>query len=463
MKYPLKWKLSLSYALMALVLVASVSLFSNLLLQNQFEEYIIRQQNSKNEDVVSQIAQQYNSSTKGFDPSALETIGMNALESGMIIRVSDTSGNVLWDAMVHNNGLCHQMLQSMAEDMQSRYPDFKGAYEEKNYSLKTDPVSAGSVTIGYYGPFYYTDNDAAFIDTLNRALFAIGIISLALAVFFGLYMARRISRPIAETIGAAEKIAKGNYKDKIEINSGTIELNRLIASVNSLSSELENQDLLRKRLTADIAHELRTPLSTLRGNIEALIDGIWQPDEKRLLSLHEETLRLSRLVTELERLAQLESENADLNKTKLDLKQLAEKTASSFDTQCLEKNIHMTVTGEAFSVLADSDKLRQVFINLISNSLKYTPNGGRVDIRISGEGELAKIQVEDNGVGISREDLPYIFERFYRADKSRSSLSGGAGIGLAIVKAIVSMHGGEIIVESEIDKGTCITFLLPVG
>lgn len=463
MKYPLKWKLSLSYALVALVLVALVSLFSNSLLKDQFEKYIIRQQSIKNEEIVRQVTQQYDSNTKTFTIGSLETVGMNALERGMIIRVNDPAGNVLWDAMVHNNGLCHQMLQNMAEDMQSRYPNFEGAYVEKDYPVISNSAPVGSVSIGYYGPFYFSDNDAAFINTLNGALLAIGLISLVLAVLLGFFMARRISLPIERTIGITERIAKGDYSQKINFHSNTLELNGLIVSVNSLSSALNHQDLLRKRLTADIAHELRTPLSTLRGNIEALIDGVWQPDEVRLLSLHEEILRLTRLVADLERLAQLEGENTALCKTVIDLKRLADKTALSFETQCLEKHIHIEVRGESLSVLADSDKIHQVFINLISNSLKNTPDGGKVTICLSRENEFAKILVEDSGIGISKEDLPYIFERFYRVDKSRSTLSGGAGIGLSLVKAIVEMHEGKITVESEMGKGSRFSVFLPVN
>ena len=462
MKYPLKWKLALSYALMALLLVATVSLFSNYLLQNQFEKYIIRQQSAKNEEIVQRIAQQYDAGAKSFPEDSLEAIGMNALESGMILRVCDTRGNVVWDAMVHNNGLCHQMLQNMARDMKSRYPNFQGAYEEKSYPIAAGSADAGSVVIGYYGPFYLSDSDAAFLDTLNRALAAIGLISLLLAVLLGFLMARRISLPIERTIGITEKIAKGDYSEKIDIRSNTRELDRLVDSVNSLSCALSSQNLLRKRMTADIAHELRTPLSTLQGNIEALIDGVWEPDKDRLSSLHEEILRLTRLVSGLERLARLENEAAPLQKTPTDLKQLAEQTALNFEAQCLKENIRITVSGEALSVPADGDKLRQVFINLISNSLKNMPDGGEIGIGISQRDKFAQIRVADDGTGISAEDLPYIFERFYRADKSRNSRSGGAGIGLALVRAIVETHGGKISVESEPGKGAQFTILLPM-
>ncbi len=462
-KFSLKYKLSMSYAVLALLLVASVSLISNLLLRSQFEQYMMRQQETKNREIVSQISQQMIQSHSEISrEQALETVGVSALERGVIVKVSDLSGTVLWNAMVHNGGFCQQMLKNMAEEMQSRSPNFKGQYEERTYTLYSGTTKIGTAQIGYYGPFYYSSSDAEFINTLNQVLVIIGICSLFLAVLLGFYMAGRISSPIAQAIGAAENIAKGNYKEKIPTDSGTKELNRLTASINRLSDELQNQETLRKRLTTDIAHELRTPLAALQGNMEALIDGVWEPDKERFESCLEEILRLSRLVSDLERLAQLEDQNSSLNLSDTDLKELAEKTVASFQAEALKKRIAVAVTGPSVTVQADSDKISRVFVNLLSNAVKYTPDGGRVQIGLSREDGHARIRVEDTGTGIAAEDLPYIFERFYRTDLSRSSRSGGAGIGLTIVKAIVELHHGEITVHSEPGKGTAFEVLLPL-
>lgn len=459
-KYSLKLKLSLSYALVALLLVASVSLISNLFFRSQFEQYMIRQQDSKNREVVSQIEQQYAKSAAG--EQVLETIGVSALERGLIIKVTDPSGTVLWDATVHNNGFCRQMLENMANEMQSRSPNFKGAYEEKNYPLLVGVKAEGTVSVGYYGPFYYSADDADFINTLNQVLMGVGLASLFLAILIGIYMAKRISDPIARAIGAAENIARGNYQDKIHTESNTLELDRLTASINSLSHELENQEALRKRLTTDIAHELRTPLTALQGNMEALIDGIWEPDKERFESCHEEILRLTRLVSDLERLAQLEDENTGLKLTLVDLKELADKAVKSFEAELHKKQIHACIEGEPVFLEADTDKLRQVFVNLIFNSIKYTPDGGRIDLKLSQNKETAVIEISDTGAGISQEDLPFIFERFYRTDKSRNSRSGGSGIGLTIVKKIVELHHGSISAESELNRGTRFFIVLPL-
>jgi two-component system sensor histidine kinase BaeS len=463
-KLSLKYKLSMSYGFLALLLVASVSLVSNLFLRSQFEQYVMRQQEAKNKEIVSQISQQMIQNPSGNGrQQALETVGVNALERGVIVKVYDSSGSVLWNAMVHNGGFCQQMLKNMAAEMQSRSPNFKGQYEEKSYPLYSGVKQIGTASIGYYGPFYYTSNDAEFINSLNRLLLLIGIVSLLLAALLGFYMSSRISSPIVRVIGAAENIAKGNYNDKIPSESSTEELDRLTHSINRLSEELKNQEALRKRLTTDVAHELRTPLTALQGNVEALIDGIWEPDKERLESCLEEILRLSRLVSELQGLAELEGENSALKLSETNLKALAQRAVDSFQAETLKKQISVTVEGPSVVMQADADKISRIFVNLISNAVKYTPVGGSVKINFSQENENVIIRVEDTGVGISEKDLPYIFERFYRTDRSRNSRTGGAGIGLTIVKAITEMHHGKISVQSRVGTGTKFEILLPTN
>ena len=207
-KRSLKFKLTLSYLFIALMLVGSVSLFSNVLFQKQFEAYIMRKQNIKNEEAVTLISQLYSETLESYDMEAMDTVGMNALEDGLILKVTDASGVVVWDAMVHNLGLCVQMLQSMADSMQSRHKNFEGTYEESIYKLSN---GIGTVSVGYYGPFYYSENDSLFLDTLNKVLMIVGLLSLAFAILLGFYIARRISTPLHKTVNATMKIAQGDY------------------------------------------------------------------------------------------------------------------------------------------------------------------------------------------------------------------------------------------------------------
>lgn len=460
MRSSLRTKLSLSYVFLALLCVFLISILTNVFLEKYFKEYILQNQERKNREVVSLIAQQYRANEK-WDSDAVESIGVNALERGMILRVSDTSGRVIWDAMVHNNGLCQQMIAHMAHNMSSRYPNWKGGYVENNYPIMADANKVGTVDVGYYGPYYFNDNDLAFITTLNQLLVAVGIFSLLLALMIGAVMARRLSNPIVRVTNTAHMISKGYYGDRLQEESNTKEISQLTETINELAETLEKQETLRKRLTADVAHELRTPLATLQSHMEAMIDGIWKPDTERLKSCHEEILRINRMVGDLEKLAKYESENLLLNKTCFDISALIRHILQNFEMNFRNKGMTFRFFGEKTIIFADQDKISQVIINLLSNALKYTSQGGVVEVKAEGLADGVEIRVKDTGNGIPSEDLPHIFERFYRADPSRNRETGGAGIGLTIARAIVEAHQGKIQVESRLNEGTEFIVVLP--
>jgi two-component system, OmpR family, sensor histidine kinase BaeS len=375
--------------------------------------------------------------------------------------VTDNTGKVIWDAKVHNNGLCQQMIEHMSHNMMSRYPNWKGAYIENPYSITSDFKGVGKVEIGYYGPYYFTDHDLAFINALNRVLIWVGVFSLVFAFLIGVLMARRLSNPITKVTGAARMIANGYFGGRVTETSSTKEISQLTGTINNLAETLEKQEILRKRLTGDVAHELRTPLATLQSHMEAMIDGIWKPDTERLKSCHEEIMRISRMVGDLEKLAKYESENLVLNKTEFDVSELISHIVKNFETDFVNKNITLNFSAVKEIIFADKDKISQVIVNLISNALKYTRETGSVEIEVLNEENTSKIGIRDTGSGISAEDLPLIFERFYRADRSRNRLTGGSGIGLTITKAIVEAHKGKIEVKSEVNKGTEFTVVLP--
>ncbi len=461
MRYSLRTKLSLSYVLVALLLVAVISFITNFLLEKQFKDYIMQQQGQRNKDTVSLVSQQYKGGEAGWDKTGIESIGVSALAQGIIVKVRDSSGQIIWDATVHNNGTCSTMLAHMAQNMASRYPNFKGGYVEASYPVTRNFTQIGSVDIGYYGPYYFNDNDLAFINTLNKMLVSVGIFSLIFALLLGEFMARRLSMPISRVIASARQISKGYFDDRISDKSNTKEIGQLTTTINDLAENLKMQETLRKRLTADVAHELRTPLATLQSHLEAMIDGIWKPDTERLKSCHEEIMRINRLVGDLEKLARYESENLILSKTYFDISELIHHIVNNFETDFAGKGIGISFKVADEKINADKDKVSQVMVNLISNALKYTPQGGSVEIHVKGSDTEAEIGVKDTGLGIPPEDLQHIFERFYRADKSRNRMTGGSGIGLAIVKAIVEAHKGSVTVRSELGKGTEFTVILP--
>lgn len=460
MKMTLRTKLSLSYVLVTMVCVLLISIITNFLLEKHFSEYILENQERKNKEIASLVNQQYQSAS-GWDESMLENIGIYALERGMIVKVSDASGKVLWDAAVHNSGLCEQMIAHMAHNMSSRYPNWKGGYVKNEYPVTYNLNRIGTVEIGYYGPYYFNDSDLAFINTLNRLLMAVGIFSLFFSLIIGAIMAKRLSTPISKVIGTARMIARGYFGDRAHEESSTKEISQLNEAINNLAMTLENQEALRKRLTADVAHELRTPLATLQSHMEAMIDGIWKPDTDRLKSCHEEIMRINRMVGDLEKLAKYESENMLLNREKFDISELIGHIVKNFEPEFLNKGVTIQFAGDKEWIFADRDKMSQVMVNLISNALKYTPSGGAVEVSLQREAGVTEIHVKDTGDGIPPEDLPHIFERFYRADKSRNRLTGGAGIGLTIARSIVEAHKGHIKVKSELNQGTEFTVCLP--
>jgi len=461
MKYSLKSKLSFSYAVMALLLVALISFCINVLLQSQFQNYVIKQREQKNVAFVSLVEKQYDALHDRWNKSEIENIGVNAMEQGVIMKLKDEAGNSVWDATIHNNGLCVQMLSHMADNMLSHYPNFKGGYEETNYPVKVNNKEVGHVEMGYYGPYYFTDNDISFLNNINQILIIIGMISLALALLLGAFMAKRVSGPITKAVHAAGQIAKGDFKQRISEKSGTLEIVQLTDTINHLADSLQKQESLRKQMAADVAHELRTPLANLQSSLEAMIDGIWEPSGERLESCHEEIIRINRLVGDLEKLERFEAENAALTVSEFDLSELTQRILNNFETEFFKKEIVLRFSGETEMVMADKDKISQVIINLVSNALKYTSKGGHVEIKVREAETSTELIVQDSGKGIPPADLPYIFERLYRADKSRNRLTGGSGLGLTITKAIVESHQGTITVVSELDKGTTFTVSLP--
>jgi len=443
-----------------LVSVFLISILTNLLLDKHFKEYVIQNQKRKSEEIVSLVSQQFEGENK-WNVETIQNICVRALEQGMIIRLIDSSGKVIWDARLHDNTLCEQMLAHIEQNMSSRYPNWEGSYVENSYPVTHGLINAGKIIIGYYDPYYFNDSDLAFINTINRLLLGVGVFSLFLSLLISSIMSKRLSTPISRVISTAEMISKGYFDDRITEKSSTKETAQLIETVNKLAETLENQEALRKRLTADVAHELRTPLATLQGHMEAMIDGIWNPDIERLKSCHAEILRINRMIGDLEKLARYESENLVLNKTVFDISELIRSIIQNFENDFLNKGISVELIWEEETVEADKDKISQVIINLISNAIKYTPQGGTVEIRVKGLHDATEISVRDTGNGIPPEDLPYIFERFYRADKSRNRMTGGAGIGLTITKAIVEAHKGKIQVKSKVNEGTEFIVLLP--
>jgi len=326
-----------------------------------------------------------------------------------------------------------------------------------SYEYKEAGKVIGSILVGRPKSIFSTTEDKRFFYTIN----GIYLIAALFSTFVGTFLKNRISKTFLKPIYAIQEntkfIEEGSYGKVSDVGTNTIELSDLSLAINNMAVKLEQQENIRKRMTADISHELRTPLATLSSHIEAFLDGVWEPTPERLGIIQNEITRLTKLIKDLGDLSSLENEGARFEKKEINLSVLFSNIIESFEPLfhseeiTLEKSIKVNILFKG-----DADRLNQIFINIISNALKYTNKGGRVYVVMDEDKDRIHIKVMDNGIGISKQDLPYVFERFYRGDKSRSRETGGKGIGLTITKALVEAHNGTIKISSEQDEGTTV-------
>lgn len=463
MKKSLKNILIISYSLMALLIILSLSIFFHIRTDQLFEEYAKKQQKTQIDQIISQINQLYDKETGTFDKSGIGTIGYAALQNGYIIHIQSMNGNIDWDMRTHRSEECLMILEHAEGNMKGRYPNFKGSYAEDTYTLEREGTVIGSLRIGYYGPYSLSDQELELLGALNRSLLLIEAFSLLGVIILGILIARAVTRPIDSVIEVAQKIAGGEYGVQAEAARGMSETKHMVEAINEMSQALETEERQKKQLTADVAHELRTPLTNLQSHMEAMIDGIWEPTTERLESCHGEILRLAGMVGQLQELYSLENRGRELNRAEFNFRTLCDNICHDFELSIKEKQINLiTDIKSEDNLYADYSRIKQCMVNLISNALAYTPAGGTVAIVYSSAGKGRKeIRVEDNGIGVPREELPNLFERFYRVDKSRSKKTGGMGIGLSITRAIVEKHGGRIYAENREGGGTRFVMVLP--
>jgi len=456
--YSIRRKLSLSYTIYISIFVLFIGILSNFILQKQFSAYAKNKQQAQITQIVNEIENQY---TNTWNVVNIDFIGRHEIDNGYIISVYDVNKQIVWDAREHNNHLCNMVIDEIKANMMSHNPNWSGQYVVKEIPLVSGEQAIGTVEIGYFSPYFYTSEDFNFLTTLNSVFLFSSIIFIIVAIILGAYMAKRLSNPLRKMVISTRNITHGIYELVPIDKSNTDEINQLTHSINALAHTLMNQEQLRKQLTTDVTHELRTPLTTLQTHIEAMIDGVLDTDKLQLNSIHEEIIRLNTIVADLDKLMHYDQETVILNKEYLNISDVIESLLDMFKAAFLNKNVSLNFKGQQANLHFDKDKIHQVFINLISNSLKYTPSGEGVTIEIENKQNEVLVMIKDSGIGIDKKDLPHIFERFYRVDQSRNRKTGGAGIGLSIVQSIINAHNGKIFVESKINEGTKITVSLP--
>ncbi len=306
--------------------------------------------------------------------------------------------------------------------------------------------------------------EQAFMDQVRNNLLLAGLIATVIGAGLGLAFSRTLTRPLDRLATAARAIAAKDLTQRVE-TSGTVEVANVANAFNDMAHSLQKAEELRRNLVADVAHELRTPLSVMQGNLSAQLDGLFPLDLAETARLYDETRLLSRLVDDLRELAQAEAGQLQLNVGSIDLRPVIESTAEAFNALAAEKQvtIGLQMLDELPSVKADSARVTQVLRVFVSNALRHTPTNGMITISAVTLPDQVGVSVQDTGDGVAPDEIAFVFDRFWRGDKSRARETGGSGLGLAIAKQLIEAQGGTIGVESTVGQGSRFWFTLPVA
>lgn len=463
MKWKLRTQLTLGFICIVLLTVAFIFMRTNRCIGRQYEAHLQQQQEEYADTIALGLSQQYSPLTSSWNVEFIHGYGMAALSQGYIVKVYDLNGQTVWDAQNHDMTQCRKLMEAMAERMQKVHSQEEGGYMEAHYNLMSDGVKVGTASVGYYGPYSMSEGDFRFLDALNKMLVSMALIAVLAAGTAGYLLARHITNPIIRVTETTREIAAGNYETRVQGKASSRELAELTAAVNDLAGTLGDQEMLRRRLVTDVAHEMRTPIANVSTHLELMAEGIWEPTRERLNACCQELSRIAGLLGDLSRLQQMESEQLVLHREPVEFKALLEDIQELFAGALQEKHIDCRLEGGPLTAEADRDRISQVLQNLMSNAVKYTPEGGSIRWTLAREEDSARISITDSGIGIDKKDLPYLFERFYRADPSRHRKTGGTGVGLTIAQAIVRAHGGRITVESTPGKGSTFTVTIPLA
>lgn len=455
----LNFKVIVPSIVIIIIVTLLTVVISKFYFDKKFGDYIMIKNQNTVQNILMELSEQY--SDNEWNYKNIEKITYNSLYKGIIVALYDKEDKEIMNIEKNSKDKCNRIMNFIKSSMEGKYGSTTSQFEPVYYPLIKSGEKIGEVRVKFYGPIFYMQNELVFLDIVNKIILGIGVLLILASTIMGFIISRSITRPINKLMTKAKYISKGEYDKKIEINTDILEINDLINSINNLSQSIKEQENIRKRLTGDISHELKTPLTNIQSHLEAMIDGIWEPTEERLLSVKEEAERLSSLVSDMQKLNKYDESSIKLKKDNVNISDIICFVIFQFSNLAKSKNIKIEYEKKNINLYCDKDKITQALVNILSNAIRYSNEGSTIFIEEGLKDNKVIISIEDQGIGISEEDLKYVFERFYRADKSRTRATGGTGIGLTIVKSIVSSHGGEVKLESKLGEGSKFTIILP--
>lgn len=448
-------RLIFSFFLIVIVAILSTVVIVRLNTPQQVQNYMLRGGMQGLDALVDELELFYRSNgdwdgveslLTGVDSGMMGAGHGNGMMGGQRLILADSSRKILIDSSNLSVG------QTLTRE------DLSNSIVLKN----------GWFTIGYLwvkGGMQATGgNQLPLVTRLNSAALQAGLIALVIALILAILLAEGILRPVRQLTRAAEKVAGGDWAHEVPVK-GKDELTILAHSFNKMVNSLRQSEERRQRMTADIAHELRTPLAVQRAHLEALQDGIYPLTTENLQPILSQNSLLTRLVNDLRILALAESGELPIQKQSVNVQGFLAGLEERFRPAAQERRIRLLVESQEDcpDIQADPDRLTQIFTNLVGNALRYTPPGGEIRVASAYSGHQVIIQVSDNGSGIPAEDLPNIFERLYRGDKARAREDGGSGLGLAIARQLAEAHGAMLTAENKSEGGACFTFSIPIS
>jgi two-component system sensor histidine kinase BaeS len=434
--------------IVSLIALSSAFILRELMIKD-FRDYLEGEMEDRVYRVVANMEGTYEKYSK-WEKDNIADDAVWAFMMGLEIKLEDMDGNIIMDTA--------RAIKSLSPSMQRRITAIS---ETRTSAEKSDfvpyPLFLGGKEIGSLEVrFLLPEKEFIFIRRSNQFLLISLLAVGGSTILFSFIFSRRLIEPIKRLESAAKAISEGALKSRVEIRSKD-EIGRLSETFNMMAQHLETLESLRKKLISDVAHELRTPTSALRGELEGMIDGLIPTDKEHLLSLYEEINRLRHILEGIEDLSQAEASALWLRRQDIKLKPFLSNIMGRFSKLVLDQGISLEVRcEEELSVNADPDRLSQIVVNLISNAIKATDRGGKVWMQSGEQNSKIFIEVGDTGHGIRPEDLPFIFERFYKMSE------GGLGLGLSIAKDIAEAHGGRIEVKSVYGRGSSFTVFLPL-